>query len=181
VDYHGWYTPHARFAVSLPIKGVCPDLHEESKHHPDYQRYRSHLEAIFHSVEDGILTVDNEMHVIEANEAAVRICGIPPKGRQKETVGVDCSRKCSEVIEEAVSTHRPVHEYLIECDHKQRLHSIIGKNARMQEIYNLIEKLKDIDTTVLITGKSGTGKEVVASAIHYSGSRALDQSGRDKL
>ena len=42
----------------------------------------------------------------------------------------------------------------------------------MQEIYNLIEDLKDIETTVLITGPSGTGKELVARAIHYSGARA---------
>jgi DNA-binding NtrC family response regulator len=41
----------------------------------------------------------------------------------------------------------------------------------MQKIYQLIEKIKDIDATVLITGDSGTGKEMVARAIHYSGYR----------
>jgi transcriptional regulator with GAF, ATPase, and Fis domain len=42
----------------------------------------------------------------------------------------------------------------------------------MQEIYTLLENLKDIDTTVLITGASGTGKELVARAVHYGGTRA---------
>ena len=41
----------------------------------------------------------------------------------------------------------------------------------MQEIYDLLENL-DIDTTVLITGSSGTGKELVARAIHFGGARA---------
>ncbi len=55
---------------------------------------------------------------------------------------------------------------------RYRLHRLIGRNRRMQEIYDLIDSLSDTDTTVLITGASGTGKELVAEAIHYSGSRA---------
>ncbi len=50
--------------------------------------------------------------------------------------------------------------------------SIIGKSNKMQEIYSLLENLADTDTTVLITGSSGTGKELVARAIHYSGIRS---------
>lgn len=42
----------------------------------------------------------------------------------------------------------------------------------MQKIYSLIEDLADVQTTVLITGKSGTGKELVAEAIHYKGKRS---------
>ena len=41
----------------------------------------------------------------------------------------------------------------------------------MQEIYELIEKIKDVNISVLIAGESGTGKELVAKAIHYSGVR----------
>jgi len=39
-------------------------------------------------------------------------------------------------------------------------------------VFSLIDNVKDIDTTVLITGPSGTGKELVARAIHYGGLRA---------
>lgn len=49
--------------------------------------------------------------------------------------------------------------------------NIIGKNERMQEIFNLIERIKDLDSTVLITGETGTGKELVAKAIHYNSPR----------
>ena len=48
---------------------------------------------------------------------------------------------------------------------------MIGKDEKMQQVYNLIEKLKGVDTSVLVTGESGTGKELVARAIHYSGKR----------
>lgn len=49
--------------------------------------------------------------------------------------------------------------------------SIIGKSAAMQEVFSLIEKIKDADCPVLISGESGTGKELVASALHYNSPR----------
>ncbi|MCF6158952.1 MAG: sigma-54-dependent Fis family transcriptional regulator [wastewater metagenome] len=50
---------------------------------------------------------------------------------------------------------------------RQQLHNIIGKSEKMQTIYSLIENLADVQTTVLITGESGTGKGLVAEALHY--------------
>jgi PAS domain S-box-containing protein len=49
---------------------------------------------------------------------------------------------------------------------------LIGVGAEMQKVYNLIESLTDIDTTVLITGENGTGKELVAESLHYRGVRS---------
>ncbi len=56
---------------------------------------------------------------------------------------------------------------------KQRYayHNLIGSSAPMQNVYRLIDRIRNIDATVLITGESGTGKELVARAIHYSGKR----------
>jgi putative PEP-CTERM system response regulator len=44
--------------------------------------------------------------------------------------------------------------------------NIIGKNAKMQEICQLIQKVAKSDATVLLQGESGTGKELFARAIH---------------
>jgi two-component system response regulator HydG len=58
-----------------------------------------------------------------------------------------------------------------ELNERQRFHKIVGKSKKMQEVYSLIELLSDVETTVLVTGQSGTGKELVAEALHYKGNR----------
>jgi DNA-binding NtrC family response regulator len=47
-----------------------------------------------------------------------------------------------------------------------RCAGLIGGNSRMREIYSIIEKIAPTATTVVIDGETGTGKEVVAQAIH---------------
>src|SRR3954468_24813456 len=54
---------------------------------------------------------------------------------------------------------------------KYRFENIIGTSAKMQEIYNLIAKVADTDSTILIQGESGTGKELVARALHFNSTR----------
>lgn len=58
-----------------------------------------------------------------------------------------------------------------ELSSPQLFTNIIGKSEKMQEIFNVIEKVKDTPTTVLLEGQSGTGKELIARAIHYSSGR----------
>ena len=50
--------------------------------------------------------------------------------------------------------------------------NLIGKNRKMQEIFELIRLVAPMKTTVLIQGESGTGKEPIAHAIHYNSERA---------
>ncbi|MGD8777860.1 MAG: sigma-54 dependent transcriptional regulator [Ignavibacteria bacterium] len=49
--------------------------------------------------------------------------------------------------------------------------NIIGKSESMQKIFNLIKQVAPTNSSVLIMGKSGTGKELVAKAIHYNSKR----------
>ena len=48
---------------------------------------------------------------------------------------------------------------------------IIGNTSEMQKVFNIINRLSKVDTPVLIRGASGTGKELVARAIHFNSSR----------
>src|SRR5438128_2596339 len=49
-----------------------------------------------------------------------------------------------------------------ELKNRYRFENIIGTSGKMQSVYNLISKVADTDSTVLIMGESGTGKELVA-------------------
>jgi PAS domain S-box-containing protein len=49
---------------------------------------------------------------------------------------------------------------------------IVGKSKQMLEVFNTIKEISDSEATVLISGETGTGKELVANAIHETSSRA---------
>ncbi len=77
-------------------------------------------------------------------------------------------------IEQALSVRRLSDEidYLSrELKERYQYHEMIGKSASMQKVFSLIEKLNNVDSTVIVTGESGTGKELAARALHYSGKR----------
>ncbi|GIK60710.1 MAG: sigma-54-dependent Fis family transcriptional regulator [Ignavibacteriota bacterium] len=50
--------------------------------------------------------------------------------------------------------------------------NIIGKSPAIQQIFEMIKAVADTDSTVLISGNSGTGKELVAKALHYNSKRS---------
>ncbi len=54
---------------------------------------------------------------------------------------------------------------------KYSFSNLVGKDEKMQKIFTLIKEISPTSTTVLITGETGTGKELVARAIHYNSPR----------
>jgi DNA-binding NtrC family response regulator len=53
-----------------------------------------------------------------------------------------------------------------------RLHELLGTSPSMQELFGLAQKIAPCDVNVLITGETGTGKELLARAIHSMSSRS---------
>ncbi len=51
-------------------------------------------------------------------------------------------------------------------EESQRFDEIIGASAPMKRVYELIERISDLESSVLVTGESGTGKELVARSLH---------------
>jgi transcriptional regulator with PAS, ATPase and Fis domain len=49
--------------------------------------------------------------------------------------------------------------------------SMIGKAKPMQDLYSMLDKIKTSESTVLVQGENGTGKELIARAIHYNSPR----------
>jgi DNA-binding NtrC family response regulator len=60
----------------------------------------------------------------------------------------------------------------MEVRKKFEFSNIIGKSKKMQDVFSLIEKVSPSISTVIVYGGSGTGKELVAKAIHYHSLRA---------
>jgi DNA-binding NtrC family response regulator len=58
-----------------------------------------------------------------------------------------------------------------QLEQRYRLEGIIGKSPAMKRLFHLIETVAGTNSTILITGETGTGKEVVARAIHQSSPR----------
>ena len=54
----------------------------------------------------------------------------------------------------------------------QAEHGIIGQSVEIQEVVQVIRQVAPTDITVLITGESGVGKEVIARAIHDASKRS---------
>ncbi|MBN8585081.1 MAG: sigma-54-dependent Fis family transcriptional regulator [Ignavibacteria bacterium] len=59
-----------------------------------------------------------------------------------------------------------------QLDENSSFSSIIGKSRKMLHVFDMIKNVARTDANVLIEGQSGTGKELVAKAIHYNSSRA---------
>jgi two-component system NtrC family response regulator len=55
--------------------------------------------------------------------------------------------------------------------HQYHFDQLVGKSAAMQTVFDKIKRVTDSKSTVLITGESGSGKELVARAIHFNGPR----------
>jgi PAS domain S-box-containing protein len=103
--------------------------------------------------------------------------GISPlKDASKRTIGVvESIRDISHVLrllgeidrsKEEIARKEDRMRILLQTRGRERLGHIIGRNPKMQEIFELIQVVAKSDVTVLIQGESGTGKELVASTIH---------------
>src|SRR5690606_17442236 len=49
---------------------------------------------------------------------------------------------------------------------------IVGRSAAMQELFRMLDRIRNSNATVLVLGENGTGKELVAKSIHRTSKRA---------
>jgi PAS domain S-box-containing protein len=115
------------------------------------------------TLKDGKTIFNFELEILTKNRGKIPISvstGLLKDEQNRIIGGVETFRDLSEIK-----------ELKDEIKGKYSFQNIIGKNKKMQEIFDLIERIKDLDSTVLITGETGTGKELVARAIHYNSTR----------
>lgn len=58
-----------------------------------------------------------------------------------------------------------------ELSSKNRIEEIVGNSSRMEEVFTMVHKVADSEATVLLRGESGTGKTMVAKALHHNSER----------
>ncbi|GAB6283022.1 MAG: sigma 54-interacting transcriptional regulator [Ignavibacterium sp.] len=71
-----------------------------------------------------------------------------------------------------VSNIKEIEKFL---EHQTHFYGIVGVSKQMQEIFNLIIEIANTDATVLISGETGTGKELIADAIYSTNKRKNNQ------
>lgn len=90
--------------------------------------------------------------------------------RMKELVGI-VTDEISTFHSEISKREARIMELNSEIGNKYRYHNLIGKSKKMQTVYHLLSKVSNSESTILIQGENGTGKEMVAKAIHYNSLR----------
>jgi DNA-binding NtrC family response regulator len=86
------------------------------------------------------------------------------QARRIQTRLVEFNLERSRLVQENIALRR-------EIEHKYSFSEIVGQSKPMQELFALVRSLAETDVTVLIQGETGTGKELIARAIHYNSPR----------
>lgn len=114
----------------------------------------------------GAIAVDKRFHQNGNFEEDTRVLSI---------IGTMVARSVQSHQEEAAEKARLVEENL-RLNSELAAHfkpgDMLGKSSSMQEVYRLCGQVSQTNTTVLIRGESGVGKELVAAALHYNSPRA---------
>jgi PAS domain S-box-containing protein len=108
-------------------------------------------------------TRQGEKILLEANESAV----FDREGQERQIMGVYRDITERKRLEEQLLESERLR--MLSLTKRFRFGEIIGRNIKMQEVYELIDAVSQSKATVMIQGESGTGKELVARAIHYQG------------
>jgi len=96
---------------------------------------------------------------------AFGFCRKPPSIRELKTMlSRACENSASQRLAQA-AVQKSVEEPA-GCD------QMVGASTQMQKVYQLIQRVTNLNAAVLVAGESGTGKELIARAIHNMGSRA---------
>lgn len=91
-------------------------------------RYRSNLEAIFRSVSDAIITVDSGLILLEANQAAEKICRIDREnaGRRLSEIAETCDGECIGAMKTCIAENRQVEIHHHSCQRNGKVVNIIA-------------------------------------------------------
>lgn len=212
-----WTSSSREYSISRPPGRKREKGNRYQNPETQFMATKSRLETLLSSVRDGVVTVDHQLKVVYANNAARTLCGLPVE-KLKGAAFPQChphgGKLCRDILSQALAENAIIREERVQCRARhlrQRLdvsatpirdangcpvgaalvvrdvtllsslerelqnrfsiHAIIGQSEAMREVRRLVENLADLETTVLISGESGSGKEFIARELHFSGRR----------
>lgn len=108
-------------------------LEEEKRRiEAEKDRYRRHLEAIFISVDDGIITVDSEMRITAANAAVQKICGLSADDLTGKIFGTpqnECLMRCHEILSKTLNSKSSIHDLRVEFKNEDGQSQVVVVNS----------------------------------------------------
>lgn len=197
-----WQMPHGYEFMSQDIEKYTDELAASDKGTIVFDSFFKHVKGVVSKVEvDGeylgtVLAypfVDESLTDDDAKElrAQMQECGAS-EADAKAAVGhlkrmsssdVEYLQELSDLVGDEIETFHSeiskreerIQELNSELGDKYRYHMMVGKSKKMQAIYKLLEKISSSESTVFVQGENGTGKELVAKAIHYYSPRKDSQ------
>lgn len=103
-------------------------IDEKKRVETENMRFRLSQDAIFKSLKDAIVTVDNNMQVLEANQKVKNICGFSPGeivGKNITEIKAPCNKSCLYVLKETLKTKRSISDFRSECMHRDNPKQIV--------------------------------------------------------
>lgn len=105
---------------------------EKKQAQREEENVRQHLAAVFRSVDEAIITVDDHMRVLSANSAVTDICGLSPEnlsGKVLDAAGCRCLEKCAGIAVKTLETGKFFRDIRIECPKSLNLTRIVSVNS----------------------------------------------------
>jgi len=136
-------------------------IDEKNRVETENVRYRLSQEAIFKSLKDAIVTVDNDMQVLEANQKVKNICGFSPEkivGKNITEINALCNKSCHYVLKETLKAKSSISEFPSECmhhDHPNQIVLLTGLPLKDHEdkVLGAILVIRDITRLNILEGK----------------------------
>jgi two-component system, NtrC family, response regulator HydG len=105
---------------------------EKDRMENEKEGYRRHLETVFRSINEAIITVDNDLRVVNANQATERVCGLNREmitGRNFGELQAHCLGSCVKVLRNTLERCKSIREYRMDCGHHDRPEQVVVINA----------------------------------------------------
>jgi DNA-binding NtrC family response regulator len=116
-----------------------------------------------------ITAYGDEQTAVQAIKSGATDFVLKPWENEKLLATISSSMQLSQTRQEVVALKG--RQKVISAELNSKFHDLIGESKAMQEVYNTIERVAETDANVLILGENGTGKELVARAIHAQSNR----------